>query len=215
MNITKAAIKLNSAWRRQWPTWRALPPVFLLSDPVRLADPRPHLHRLPRGGGVIYRCYGNTMTYPERLRYTRDLRAACHGRGLVLLIAGDDRLALETGADGIHLAEWRLARRSWQPRAMRSRGGLVTAACHGRRALHLAAEAAVDAALLAPVFATDSRPHAPSLGPLRFAALVRQSAVPVYALGGIGPGNVGRLNGSGAVGIAAIGAIIGEQGAKA
>ncbi len=185
-----------------------------MTDPVRLADPIPHLHILPPGGGVIYRSYGNTLPHGERLRYIRDLRAACHRRGLLLLIAGDGRLALEAGADGIHLPEWRLGRRSWQPRAMRSRGGLVTASCHGRQALHLAAKAGVDAVLLAPVFTTESHPDRPSLGPLRFAALVRESPVPVYGLGGIGPGNVGRLKNSGAVGIAAIGAIIGEQGAE-
>ena len=72
-----------------------------MTDPVRLNDPCPYLHRLPPGGGVIYRCYGDSMPYTERLRYMWDLRDACHQNGLVLLIAGDDRLALEAGADGI------------------------------------------------------------------------------------------------------------------
>ncbi len=185
-----------------------------MTDPVRLKDPGPYLHRLPRGGGVIYRCYGDSMPYTERLRHMWDLRDACHQNGLVLLIAGDDRLALEAGADGIHLPEWRLGRQSWHPRAMKSRGGLVTMSCHGRRALHLATKAGVDAALVAPVFATESHPDRPSLGPLRFATLVRESLVPVYGLGGISADTVGRLKNSGAVGIAAIGALIKDQSQK-
>jgi thiamine monophosphate synthase len=39
---------------------------------------------------------------------------------------------------------------------------------------------------------------------LRFALLARSAPLPVYALGGIHTGNVRRLGGSGAVGIAAI-----------
>jgi thiamine-phosphate pyrophosphorylase len=214
MTITKAAIKLNSAWRRRWPKWRALPPLWLMSDPARLADPIPYLHHLPPGSGVIYRCYGTALADSEQRKYTQALMTACHGRDLQLLIAGNDRLALEIDADGIHLPEWHIGQQAWRARAIKNRGGLVTASCHTRRALTLAARAGADAALLAPVFATDSHPGTPNIGPLRFAALARESAIPVYALGGIGPDNISLLKGSGTAGIAAIGAIIGNQNAK-
>ena len=48
-----------------------------------------------------------------------------------------------------------------------------------------ARRAGADAAVLGPVFASASHPAAPSLGASRFAALVRASPLPVYALGGI------------------------------
>ena len=214
MTITKAAVKLNSAWRRARPGGRRLPVLFLMSDPDRLPDPRPYLHRLPRGAGVILRCYeGKSGDAPSRVqahyrRKAHRLRKACHARGLWLLIAGDDHLAAQARADGIHLGEWRLGRGAWKRGPARARRGLVTASCHGRAALSRAAAAGVDAVLLAPVFATESHPDARILGPLRFAALVRQCRLPVFALGGIGPANIGRLEPSGAAGIAVIGAII-------
>ncbi len=205
MTITNAAVKLNSAWRRRRPGGRRLPVLFLMTDPDRLADPRPYLHRLPRGAGVILRCYGGN---PGAARVqARRLAKACHARGLCLLIAGDDRLAAFARADGIHLGEWRLGRGAWKRGPARARRGLVTASCHGRAALSRAAAAGVDAVLLAPVFATESHPDARILGHLRFAALVRQCRLPVFALGGIGPANIGRLEPTGAAGIAGIGFI--------
>ena len=211
MTITKAAVKLNSAWRRARPGGRRLPVLFLMSDPDRLPDPRPYLHRLPRGAGVILRCYGaNPGDAPSRVQVRR-LAKACHTRGLWLLIAGDDHLAAQARADGIHLGEWRLGRGAWKRGPARARRGLVTASCHGRAALSRAAAAGVDAVLLAPVFATESHSDARILGHLRFAALVRQCRLPVFALGGIGPANIGRLAPTGAAGIAGIGFIIDSQ----
>ena len=208
MTITNAAVKLNSAWRRRRPRGRRLPVLFLLTDPHRLPDPGPYLHLLPRGSGVIFRCYDGTTGAAARRGQARRLRAACHARGLCLLIAGDDRLAAVARADGIHLGEWRLGRGAWKRGPTRARRGLVTASCHGRAALFRAAIAGVDAVLLAPVFPTESHPDARALGHQRFAALVRLSRLPVFALGGVGPGNIARLEPTGAAGIAGIGAII-------
>jgi thiamine-phosphate pyrophosphorylase len=208
VTITNAAVKLNSAWRRRRPGARRLPVLFLMTDPHRLPDPLPYLHRLPRGAGVIFRCYDGKTGAASRRVQARRLRKACQVRGLCLLIAGDDHLAAEARADGIHLGEWRLGRGAWKRGPARARRGLVTASCHGRAALYRAAAAGVDAALLAPVFPTESHPDARALGHLRFATLVRQSRLPVFALGGVGPGNIGRLKPSGAAGIAGIGAII-------
>jgi thiamine-phosphate pyrophosphorylase len=178
-----------------------------MTDPVRLPDPIPILQHLPRGSGVVFRCYGDRTGLAERLSAARKLRAACRARGLLLLIAGDDGLAHAVRADGIHLAEWRLKRGGWKRGPARCRQGLITAAAHGRAALRRAASAGVDACLLAPVFATASHPDADVLGPRRFTALTRSSRVAVYALGGVGPRTVSGLRGSGAVGIAGIGGL--------
>ena len=62
-----------------------------------------------------------------------------------------------------------------------------------------------DIVVLAPVFATASHPTARTLGPTRFAALVRQVPCPVIALGGITSHTARRLTHSGAHGLAGIG----------
>ncbi|HSR55898.1 MAG TPA: thiamine phosphate synthase [Alphaproteobacteria bacterium] len=208
MTIAKAAWELNSAWRRRHPDARNLPALLLMTDPERLPDPGPYLRRLPRGSGVIYRCYGEGPGRAQRLEQARRLRSACRRRGILFIVAGDDGLAQAVRADGIHLAEWRLRRGAWMRGPARARHGLVTASCHGRAAIAKAARAGADAVLLAPVFATASHPGARAMGHLHFCRLARRSRLPVYALGGIDPDNVGKLRRSGAVGIAGIGGLI-------
>lgn len=83
----------------------------------------------------------------------------------------------------------------------------VTAAAHSERAVVAAARAGVDAVLISPVFATASHPGAKTLGVVRFARLARLAAekgLRVYALGGVTPGLVRRLAGTGTYGMAGI-----------
>ncbi len=183
---------------------RDLPTLILMTDPVRLPDPLEAVSRLPRGAAVILRHYDD----PARETLARSLMKVCRERRVDLLVAGDPRLALRVGADGVHFPEHGARRISgcgaWRrPRAR----FLVTVAAHSAPALAAAARLGADAALLSPVFATPSHPGVPVLGPVRFAALVRSSPVPVYALGGISPTTARKLAGSGAAGFAGIGAI--------
>jgi thiamine-phosphate pyrophosphorylase len=126
---------------------------------------------------------------------------------VLFLVAGDGRLAAALGADGLHLAEglyatiagWRRRRPGW----------LITAAAHSVPALRRAGGA--DAALLSPAFPTASHPGRPHLGPLRFAALTRQSPLPVVALGGVNARTAARLAGIPLAGFAAISGLVAER----
>lgn len=177
-----------------------LPPLILVTDRARLSDPVAALDRLRPGDAVLLRDYDA----PGRTALAAILARQCRARRLRFLVAGDAQLARAVGADGIHLPEAMLARapaiRGTHP------GFLITAAAHDAGALVAAARAGADAALLSPVFATASHPGAPFLGVVRFAALVRGAKLPVYALGGIAGATAARLSGTGAVGLAAIGA---------
>ncbi len=175
-----------------------LPPLVLLTDQERLADPLPAARALPPGSAVILRHYGERY----RAELARALAEICRARGLAFLVAGDGGLAAQVGADGLHLPEAALAEaRAWRQKRP---GWLMTMSAHSGPALARAAAAGADAALLGPVFATKSHPGSPTLGPLRFARLVRRAGLPVYALGGINDGNGRQLAHSGAVGIAGI-----------
>ena len=191
-----AGLNLRGAARR------ALPPLLLMSDTERLADPRAAARALPRGSAVVLRNYGS----PGRVTLATELVALCRARGLTLLIGGEGELAAQVGAHGLHLPEalaprareWRRRREDW----------IITVAAHSVAALGRAARAGADAAVLGPVFPSPSHPSAPSLGAERFAAMVRSSPIAVYALGGIDERAARRIARSGATGIAAIGALI-------
>lgn len=185
----------------------ALPRLILMTDAARLADPEAAVARLPRGAAVVLRHPDDGM----RHRLATRLAGLCRARGVRLLIAGDPRLAARmsagNGDGGLHLPEAMLRHGGRRWRLLRRPGWLVTAAAHSPAAIRAAARAGADAALLSPVFATASHPDARPLGPLRFATLVRQSPLPVYALGGVSAATAARLTLSGAAGFAAIGGL--------
>lgn len=90
-----------------------------------------------------------------------------------------------------------------QPRPVPSQV-LLGASCHSQEELQWAAQLGVDYALLSPVLATESHPGAAPLGWSVFASWVADVAFPVYALGGVTPGQLAQAKAAGAQGIAAL-----------
>lgn len=203
--------------------------LAFLTDRRRIPNPEPVLRALPRGAAVIYRDYDDPRRASTAARYT----AICARRGVLFLVAGDEGLAREIGADGAHwparmmpatrvgfppplAGEASAAPREGGPSARfadgsPARGGakrpfLLTAACHDAAELARAAAIGADLALLSPVFPTESHPGAEHLGPARFRALAAAASLPVLALGGVDETNAAALAGPNVAGLAAIGA---------
>ena len=175
---------------------RRRPMLWLFTDAERLPDPLPAAARLPRGlAGVVFR-HDN---HPDRAALGCALARICRERRLVLVVAGDVRLAAALRA-GVHLRGGR-----W-PAPIRSRRR-VTSSAHGLADLRRAAKAGASLVFLSPVFATPSHPGAVSLGSARWSRLARASPTAVAALGGIGGSNVGRLPPGLCLGVGAIGAL--------
>ena len=152
-----------------------LPAVWLISDARNDAGLERALAQLPRGSGFIYRHYH--LPDPERFARFCDLRRIARGRGHVVVLADSALTAREWGADGIYGSP-----RSLTPR----RAGLLQlATAHDLAELGLAARLGADAALLSPVFPTNSHPGGTVLGAVRFRLLARHSRLPVIALGGM------------------------------
>lgn len=148
------------------------------------------LHRLPRGGGVVFRHHA-TPAAARRRRFDA-VRKIARGRGLLLVLAGSQRQARAWGADGAHGRE-----------ALQGLGaGLVTASVHDARELRRAATAHL--LFVSPVFATRSHPGARPLGAPGFARLARATVQPVVALGGMNAARGERLLRLGGWGWAAI-----------
>ncbi|MGE3772074.1 MAG: Nudix family hydrolase [Gammaproteobacteria bacterium] len=129
--------------------------------------------------------------------------ACCRARGARLLLNAEPALALELGADGAHLDARRLAATATRPVP---RTVLLSAACHDADELAQAQRIGVDFVLISPVLATASHPAARPLGWSAVAALLAPSALPAYALGGVGPAQFDEALRAGCIGIAGIGA---------
>ena len=78
---------------------------------------------------------------------------------------------------------------------------LVGASCHDEFELQRAEKLGADFAVLGPVQATPSHPGVPVLGWEKFAALIRDCPLPVFALGGMMEGDLPRAWRAGAHGI--------------
>jgi len=105
---------------------------------------------------------------------------AAHNAKLILNGNLDWVESLGTGA--VHLTSGHLRSCSTRPV---SNDVWLSASCHNEEQLAQAQKLAVDCLLLSPVLATKSHPDDAPLGWETFARLVKNVAVPVYALGGM------------------------------
>jgi thiamine-phosphate pyrophosphorylase len=185
------------AWGRRRKS-SPLPRLWLFTDDRRLPDPRASVAALPRGcAGVVLRHDNDKM----RASLGRDLARICRARRLVLVVAGDARLAAALRA-GIHL---RAGRRS----GLVGTKFPVTSSAHSIPDLRRATRAGAGLVFLSPVFPTASHAGAPALGPHRWAAMARRagSAVAIAALGGVDGATVRRLPSRFCRAVGAIGAL--------
>ncbi|MBS0320851.1 MAG: Nudix family hydrolase [Proteobacteria bacterium] len=125
------------------------------------------------------------------------LKPLADAAGAKLLLNGDADDARRMGLAGIHWPAATLMGARDRPHDL-----VVAASCHDARELARAGALGVDFAMLGPVHATPTHPGATPLGWEAFARLVDGCTLPVYALGGLGPGDVAHARAAGAHGVA-------------
>jgi 8-oxo-dGTP diphosphatase len=128
----------------------------------------------------------------ERSRelFTTQVIGLAHRYGCRVLVK-----SAHADADGLHCTAADVMRMPVRP------AGIAAASCHTREELDRATALGFDFAVLGPVL---EKGDAEPLGWERFAALVRGTRVPVYAIGGLQPAHMERAWRAGAHGIAMI-----------
>ena len=140
-----------------------------------------------------------TLDAVRRATFVHAAVELCHQFGARALVNGDAALALEFGADGLHLPALQLAACSTRPDFP-----LVAASCHSAAELGRAAELGCDFTVFGPVRATASHPGVTGIGWEAFAAELAVPPAPTFALGGLSAADLDVAQRSGAHGIAAI-----------
>lgn len=183
------------------PSATRLPPLFFITDPARTPHPEDIAAQLPAGCGIIYRHFGDS----HALTRARLLRRIADDHGLILLIGADEDLALDSGADGLHLPQTGLSRAA--DLHARHPQLKLSAACHDMATLRaLPDDLPVQALFVSPVFPSRS-PSAqgvPSLGAKGVRDFTAITGLPIYGLGGITCDNVADLHDCGLSGIGAV-----------
>lgn len=180
-----------------------MPSMIFITDQQAQPYPEQIIENLPHNSMVILRDYDleNRAMLGEALAYV------CKQKQIKLLVAKELDLALQIGANGIHLPEYMLGElntiKTDYPNMF------ISVACHCMEAALKAEEGGADAILLAPVFVTKSHPETIEnsnlvLGPEILKEISALCEVPIYALGGVNAETAPRLMHTGVTGIAAI-----------
>jgi 8-oxo-dGTP diphosphatase len=133
----------------------------------------------------------------QRVQLTRRLRQLRLGTGLRVLLSGTAMEARQAGACGLHSSAAALAGLIERPPTR-----LWAVSAHSARDLERASALGADFAIVSPVLPTPAHPGEQALGWDRLQALAAASPLPVYAQGGLGPGDIGSARAAGALGVA-------------
>lgn len=191
-----------------WPIWQALalPQAYAIT-PAPENDDAAFFERIESGLKRGVRLLQWRAPNLEASRY-RHLAMAlidlAHAHRARLLLNADPVLALELGADGVHLSAARTRALAQLP----GRGAdmLVAASVHDSEELAQAERLGVDFVVISPIRPTASHPERAGIGWQGFETILKQSDRPAYALGGMGLDDVDTALRHGALGIAGISA---------
>jgi thiamine-phosphate pyrophosphorylase len=159
---------------------------------------------LAGGAGVLQ--YRNKAADVPHREYAAEVRQCCKRHGVPFIVNDDIALALDVGADGVHLGrddgDWTQARSALGPHR------IIGVSCYGslERAL-TAQDAGADYVAFGSVFPSTTKPHAPAVPLSRIAEARARLSVPIVAIGGIALHNAPQVIGAGADAVAVISAV--------
>lgn len=181
-----------------------LPDRYLITPPLAPGDSESLLHGIEhacRKGISLIQLRQPQWSREQIAHAARAARAICHTHGARLLLNGDWQLAAILGLDGVHLPARVAASLSQRPLPS---DRWIGVSCHDAAELAHATRIGADFAMLSPVYETPSHPESAPLGWDRFAELVAEATLPVFALGGLESDDIDAARMSGAQGIAAV-----------
>lgn len=194
-NLLPADVPITNALR--------LPPRMLVT-PSPAEDENVfyvHLKRVLAGGVQLVQFRAPDLPPETYARMARTVIRECHARGARVVLNADPDTAMQLRADGVHLTSRRLLelKRRELPAAF-----LIGASCHDAAQLSHVESCGLDYAVLGPVLETATHPDARPLGWNGFARLIADCRLPVFAIGGLQPGDLPRVRDQGGYGVAAI-----------
>lgn len=172
----------------------------LCDDTLRPEVPLAHkAASLLAGGARVVQLRMKRTPLREALAAARAVVAACRSAGAVCLVNDRVDLALLSGAHGVHVGDEDLPPE--EARALLGPGRCVGVTVRGVADAHAARTAGADYVGLGPLFGTTTKQvAAPVLGLEAFAAVVRDSPLPVVGIGGVKLENIADLAATGAHG---------------
>jgi thiamine-phosphate pyrophosphorylase len=143
----------------------------------------------------------------ELFRLAERMRERTAEYGARLFINDRADVARAVGADGVHLGVLSIPPR--EARDILGPQAIIGCSAHNAEELRHAREGGADFVTFGPVYHTPSKgPFGPPVGVPALSEACRTAGIPVFALGGIGPGNLEEVVRAGCYGVALISGIL-------
>lgn len=156
-----------------------LPPYYAILDDSDESLLESNLQKILAKGVKLIQARLKNLSAEAAHGFIKHAYCLCQQHGALLLINSAVKLT-DNIADGVHLTSRDLMAMQTRPANIQ----WLAASCHNLQELNHAEQIGVDFVVLAPVLATESHPETPPLGWQKFAELVNECNLPVYALGG-------------------------------
>ncbi len=182
--------------------------VYLVADPVHarrnlVSD----VEQALAGGITCVQLRTKHLTDREILALARALRERCHAANAIFFVNDRLDLALAANADGVHLGVDDLPVRD--ARRLAGDNFIIGYSPETDDQTVAAASEGADYLGVGPVFGTASKHDAgAAIGLETLHRRAQLAGVPIIGIGGITPGNAADVIGTGAVGVAVVGAIL-------
>ena len=157
------------------------------------------------GGAGIVQLREKHMGQADFLAEAERFVALCREKGAVSIINDNVEIAAQTGADGVHVGQEDLE--AGRARELLGPDKLIGVSAHSVEEALAAQAAGADYLGVGAVFPTGTKDDADAVSCDTLKAICAAVRIPVVAIGGIGPENVGKLAGSGVCGVAVVSAL--------
>ncbi len=166
-----------------------------------------------RGGAGVVQLREKDMEPAAFLEEAKRFVALCRRVGAISIINDSVEIALEAGADGVHVGQSDLE--AGRARALLGPEKILGVSAHSRSEARRALEAGADYLGCGAAFATGTKNDAAPISRETIRAVTAAVDIPVVAIGGVNRENILELKGLGLSGVAVVSGIFGRPDAEA
>ena len=199
MNCSRESLLLYAVTDRKW-----LAPGERLADKVAEAID---------GGATFVQLREKHLDRDAFVAEARELKALCAARGVPFVVNDDVSIAVEVGADGVHVGQSDMEAGS--VRELIGPGRILGVSAETVEEALLAESRGADYLGVGAIFPTGSKDDAKAVSRETLAAICAAVKIPVIAIGGSTSGTLPALAGTGICGVAVISAIFAQRDIRA
>lgn len=190
--------------------------LYAVTDRAWAADEEALLRQIEaavRGGAGVVQLREKHLEDAAFLEEAKRFTALCRRLGAVSIINDNVEIALESGADGVHVGQSDLE--AGRARKLLGPGKILGVSAHSPSEARRAMEAGADYLGCGAAFATGTKADARPIPRETIRAVTAAVDIPVVAIGGVSRENILELRGLGLAGVAVVSGIFGQRDVEA